>query len=175
MNNVLAIDSSTNSLAFCVMNEKGPVKWGEIFYDGKTVYERLLDARLKTESLSSKLDYKMLAIEKTIKVNSVQTAIKMGYFAGVVMSELLKNNARITEVTPLTWQTYIGNKSLTLVEKKALKKDFPGRSAYWYKEKSRQIRKQRTIDWVYSEYGIKLDSDNVADAFGISYYAQKLI
>ena len=111
-----------------------------------------------------------VVIEAAISVKSVHTGIKMAYVFGAIMGELLKDGIKVVEVHPITWQSYLGNKNFTKIEKQAVKNEFPGKSETWYKGKIREIRKQRTLDFVRT-LGIQVQSDNVADAAGIAWYA----
>ena len=169
-NKVLGIDASTNSIAFCLMHNEKPVKWGEIMFDGSDVYERILDAKRKVKSFKRELDADFVVIEAAISVKSVATGMKMAYVFGAIMGELLSDNMQVVEVHPITWQSYLGNKNFTKAEKDAIKLEFPGKSDNWIKGKIRERRKQRTIDFV-GTLGIKTESDNVADAAGIAWYA----
>ena len=167
---VLGIDASTNSFAFCLMNEEKAVKWGEITFEGADVYERILDAKNKIKSFKHTLDFDFVVIEAAISVRSVHTGIKMAYVFGAIMGELLDDGIKVVEVHPITWQSYIGNKNFTKAEKQAVKNEFPGKSENWYKGKIREIRKQRTLDFART-IGIEVQSDNVSDAAGIAWYA----
>ena len=167
---VLGIDASTNSFAFCLMDEKTPVKWGEINFDGGDVYERILDAKRKIKAFKKELDTDFVVIEAAISVKSVATGMKMAYVFGAIMGELLSDNVEVVEVHPITWQSYLGNKNYTKAEKEAIKIEFPERSDNWIKGKIRERRKQRTVDFVRT-LGVKTESDNVADAAGIAWYA----
>jgi len=167
---VLGIDASTNSIAFCLMSEKKPVKWGEITFEGSDVYERILDAKRKMKAFKNELDTDFVVIEAAISVRSVATGMKMAYVFGAIMGELLSDNVQVVEVHPITWQSYLGNKNFTKAEKQAVKDEFPGKSENWYKAKIRDIRKSRTIDFART-LGINTESDNVADAAGIAWYA----
>jgi predicted nuclease with RNAse H fold len=152
------------------MNEKVPVKWGEITFDGADVYERILDAKRKIRSFKREFDTDFVVIEAAISVKSVATGMKMAYVFGAIMGELLSDNVEVVEVHPITWQSYLGNKNFTKAEKEAIRLEFPGKSDNWIKGKIRERRKQRTIDFV-GNLGIKTESDNVADAAGIAWYA----
>jgi hypothetical protein len=96
--------------------------------------------------------------------------MKMAYVFGAIMGELLRDNVEVVEVHPITWQSYLGNKNFTKAEKEAIQLEFPGKSDNWIKAKIRERRKQRTIDFV-GNLGIKTESDKVADAAGIAWYA----
>jgi hypothetical protein len=152
------------------MDEKTPVKWGEINFDGGDVYERILDAKRKIKAFKNELDTDFVVIEAAISVKSVATGMKMAYVFGAIMGELLSDNVEVVEVHPITWQSYLGNKNYTKVEKEAIKLEFPGKSDNWIKGKIRERRKQRTVDFVRT-LGVKTESDNVADAAGIAWYA----
>jgi len=167
---VLGIDASTNSFAFCLMDNDRAVKWGEVTFEGADVYERILDAKNKIKSFKHTLDFDFVVIEAAISVRSVHTGMKMAYVFGAIMGELLSENVEVVEVHPITWQSYIGNKNYTKAEKDAIKAEFPGKSDNWIKGKIRERRKQRTIDFARN-LGIKTESDNVADAAGIAWYA----
>jgi len=167
---VLGIDASTNSFAFCLMDHKKPIKWGEINFEGDDVYQRILDAKRKIKSFKKELNTDFIVIEAAISVKSVHTGIKMAYVFGAIMGELLSDNVQVHEIHPITWQSYLGNKNFTKAEKQAVKDEFPGKSENWYKAKIREIRKSRTITFA-RDMGIKTESDNVADAAGIAWYA----
>jgi Holliday junction resolvasome RuvABC endonuclease subunit len=167
---VLGIDASTNSFAFCLMDGKTPVKWGEVEFAGANVYERILDAKNKIKAFKHTLDFDFVVIEAAISVKSVHTGIKMAYVFGAIMGELLSEKVEVVEVHPITWQSYLGNKNFTKAEKQKVRDDFPNKSENWYKGKIREIRKSRTIDFART-LGINTENDNVADAAGIAWYA----
>lgn len=169
---VLGIDASTQSIAFCLFDHDKPIYYGEIKFDGADVYERILDAKKKIRALKHKqfsgIDY--VAIEAAVVVKSVNTGIKMAYVFGAIMAELLEDHTKVVEVHPISWQSYIGNKNFTKIEKQAVRDEFPGKSETWYKSKIREIRKGKTLQYM-SDKGIITDSDNVADAAGLAWYA----
>lgn len=170
---VMGIDCSTKSIAFTVFDGETFNKCGEVFFEGATVFDRAYDAHKKTLATFEYLKPDFVAIEAAIMVRSTSVAIKMAYVFGAVIAALLQQGAKVIEVPPISWQSFIGNKNLTKVEKDAIKKEFPGKSTSWYQNKGRLMRKQRTIDFAKREFGIELDSDNVADSLGIAWWAVK--
>mgnify|MGYP003336054702 CR=1 FL=1 len=60
-----------------------------------------------------------------------------------------------------------------LVEK--LRLENPGYADSWYKNKMRNIRKQRTVDYFNNKYSLGLDDFDVADSMGIAYYANEVL
>jgi len=169
---VLGVDASTNTIAFCLMENDKPVKWGEISFTGDNIYDRILDAKRKVRAFVAELDYDFIAIEAAVMVRSAQTGLKMAYVFGAILGELIHDGVTVKEVHPITWQSYIGNKNFTSAEKKAIRDEFPDKSDNWYKGKIRERRKERTIRFVRN-LGINTTNDNVADAAGIAYYAVK--
>jgi hypothetical protein len=152
-----------------LLKDKKVVKYGEINFSGQDVYERILDAKKKVSAIVSEFDSDLVAIEAAVMVRSAHTGIKMAYIFGAIMAEIIKENKRVVEVHPITWQSFIGNKNFTKQEKENLKKQFPGKSESWYKNKIRETRKQKTMNF-FMEHGINTTSDNVADAAGIAWY-----
>ena len=169
---VLGIDASTQSIAFCMFDGERPVYYGEIHFEGADVYERILDAKRKIRALKSEIFRKIdfVAIEAAVVVKSVHVGIKMAYVFGAIMAEILEDHTTVIEIHPVTWQSYIGNKNFTKAEKQAVKDEFPGKSENWYRAKIRDIRKHKTLQYM-SEKGIITESDNVADAAGLAWYA----
>lgn len=169
---VLGIDASTLSIAFCILEDTKPVSYGEITFQGSDVYERMLDAKRKIRSLkeSGFFDVDFVAIEAGVVVRSTHIGIKLAYVFGVIMAELLENNIKVVECHPITWQSFIGNKNYTRVQKQEVRDEFPGKSDTWYKNKIRQNRKAFTLQFMHDK-GIITTSDNVADAAGLAWYA----
>jgi Holliday junction resolvasome RuvABC endonuclease subunit len=170
---VTGLDCSTKSIAFCKMERGVPVHWGEVFLNGADLGERIYDAKVKTASLSDKLRSDAVALEAAIFVQSPDTAISLAYVYGAVLGELLGDNKHVARITPTTWQYEIGNGRFSRQDKEDLMARFPGHAKSWYDTQQRKIRKQRTMDWVFSTYGIRVVSDNVGDAFGLAYYADR--
>ena len=169
---VLGIDSSTGSFAFCLIDEK-PIKWGKIVFNGNNIYEKVIDCRDKMKFIKNEIHPDYICIESAIMVRSQAVAINMAMIVGTLISELAIESNKIITVPPSAWQNYIGNKNLSKEEKASLKNIHPGKTETWYRNKSRDIRKQRTLDYFNEKFSLNLDDNDVGDAFGIAYYAQK--
>ena len=172
---VLGIDASTNSVAFCLMENDKPLKWGKIEFAGADIYEKIYDAKKKMHVMLDELKADYIAVEGAVLVRSPDAVIKLSYVYGVVISELMSTGARVITISPTSWQAYIGNKNPTKAEKEKLKIDNPGYADSWYKNKMRNIRKQRTVDYFNDKYKLSLDDFDVADAFGIAYYSNMVL
>jgi len=76
-NRVLGIDASTNSVAFCLMENDKPLKWGKINFVGQDIYEKIHDAKIKTSSMLEELKSDYIAVEGAILVRSPDAVIKL--------------------------------------------------------------------------------------------------
>jgi Holliday junction resolvasome RuvABC endonuclease subunit len=172
---VLGIDASTNSVAFCLMDNNKPLKWGKIEFTGSDIYEKIYDAKVKMHAMLDELKADYIAIEGAVLVRSPDAVIKLSYVYGVVIAELMSTGAKVITISPTSWQAHIGNKNPTKMEKDKLKFENPGYADSWYKNKMRQIRKQRTVDYFNNKYNLQLDDFDVADAFGIAHYSNTVL
>ena len=172
---VLGIDASTNSIAFCLMENNKPLKWGKINLEGEDIYEKIYDAKNKMATMLDELKSDYIVVEGAILVRSPDAVIKLSYVYGVVIAELMSTGAKVITISPSAWQAYIGNKNPTKDEKSAIKIANPGYADSWYKNKLRNMRKQRTVDYFNNKYGIFLNDFDVADAFGIAHYSNEVL
>jgi Holliday junction resolvasome RuvABC endonuclease subunit len=172
---VLGIDASTNSIAFCLMENDIPLKWGKIELSGSDIYEKIYDAKVKMHAMLNELKADYIAVEGAILVRSPDAVIKLSYVYGVVIAELMSTGASVITISPTAWQAYIGNKNPTKAEKDSLKIANPGYADSWYKNKMRNIRKQRTADYFNERYKLNVVDFDVADSFGIAHYANQVL
>lgn len=172
---VIGIDCSTQSLAYAVFENNKPVTCGEVFFNGSDVYERLNDARRKTQALvdTGVLVGDYVGMEAAIAGKSSQVTIKLSYVYGAVLSVLMQNKMEVETVAPITWQSYIGNPNLKKHEKEKLREDNPDRKDSWYANQGRLLRKARTLAFARQFFKIESGSDNVGDAVGIAYYTSE--
>ena len=172
---VLGIDASTNSIAFCLMENDVPLKWGKLNLEGIDIYEKIYDAKKKMAMMLDELKSDYIVVEGAILVRSPDAVIKLSYVYGVVIAELMSTGASVITISPTSWQAYIGNKNPTKEEKAAIRLKSPGYADSWYKNQIRNMRKQRTVDYFNNKYNLSLDDFDVADSFGIAHYANKVL
>jgi Holliday junction resolvasome RuvABC endonuclease subunit len=172
---VLGIDASTNSIAFCLMENDVPLKWGKINLTGNDIYEKIYDAKRKMGVMLDELKSDYIVVEGAILVRSPDAVIKLSYVYGVVIAELMSTGAKVITISPTAWQAYIGNKNPTKDEKSAVRIKNPGYADSWYKTQLRNMRKQRTVDYFNDKYKLSLEDFDVADSFGIAHYANKVL
>lgn len=165
---VLGIDASTNSVAFCLFDENGPQKWGEIEFKGANVFERLADGQSKVGIALKSLNPDLIIFESAVFIQNKKTVVLLAYAFGAIVGAVMKPGVIVEEIPPITWQNAIGNKPLTKQEKEEFKNNNPDRKKSWYDNEFRKIRKQRTIDWVKREFNIDVPNDNVSDAIAVA-------
>jgi hypothetical protein len=105
-------------------------------------------------------------------MNSPKTAADLALVQGAILgSAAICGITIVGKVSPITWQNYIGNKKISKDEHAMIVARNPGKSLSWYKSFERNLRKQRTIDFVEFEFNKKITDNDVADACGIGYWA----
>jgi Holliday junction resolvasome RuvABC endonuclease subunit len=171
----LGIDASTNSIAFCLLENNVPLKWGKINIEGSDIYEKIYDAKVKMSVMLEELKSDYIAVEGAVLVRSPDAVIKLSYVYGVVIAELMSTGAKVITISPTAWQAHIGNKNPTKDEKSRIRSEHPGYADSWYKNQLRNMRKQRTADYFNKKYGLALSDFDVADSFGIAYYANEVL
>jgi Holliday junction resolvasome RuvABC endonuclease subunit len=172
---VLGIDASTNSIAFCLMENDKPLKWGKIELVGQDIFEKIYDAKKKMNLMLDELKADYIVVEGAILVRSPDAVIKLSYVYGVVIAELMSTGASVITISPSSWQAYIGNKNPTKAEKEAIRIKHPGYADSWYKNQIRNMRKQRTVDYFNNKYDLNIDDFDVADSFGIAHYSNQVL
>lgn len=170
---ILAIDASTSSLAFSLFDSKELVSFGKIKYKGLTTYDKVIDACKKTKAfLDAYENISAIVIEHTVFMNSPKTAADLALVQGALLGAAGMTGVSIVKsVAPITWQNYIGNKKFTKEEKLEVRKQNPGKSESWYKTHERNLRKEKTINYINLQYDRMVDDPDVADAIGIGHYA----
>jgi len=170
---VIGVDASTQSFAYAILDD-GLVEYGKVFFNGTDLAHKLYDGKIKINAIMSRFeDVDYGAIEASVMVRSAQVAIKLAYFDGMIMSELMNTTTHgASFVAPSEWQSFIHNVNWTKQRKSELQTEFPGHTTTWYKNEIRKRRKQYTLDHFNKMYGVNIQDDDVADAVGVAYYAR---
>lgn len=168
---ILAIDASTNSMAFSYFESGKLIKYGKIKFTGADAFYKSGDAAKKCLVFFKMMKADALVIESAIYSNSPKTAMQLSIVQGAIVSSAYVCGIKIIKsITPMQWQNYIGNRLLTKNEKLEIERKFPGKSNSWYKNKQRETRKNKTIDAVASQFNVLVSDDDVADAIGVGWY-----
>jgi len=172
---ICAIDASTNSLAYATFHGGSLKEYGKINFEGKDIYEKVIDAGRKSKGLFEYIvNVDAIVIEHTVFMNSPKTAADLALVQGALLGAAGQSGIRtIGKVSPITWQNFIGNKKISKEEKAIIIARNPGKSESWYKTYERNLRKQRTIDFIEFTYNRKVEDNDVADACGIGHWAIK--
>lgn len=170
---ICAIDASTNSLAYAVFHNGNLKEYGKINFDGKDIYAKVGDAAVKTRLYFDKyINVDAIVIEHTVFMNSPKTAADLALVQGALLGAAAMGGIKhVGKVSPITWQNYIGNKKISKEERAMIVAKNPGKSESWYKTFERNLRKQRTIDFIQFEYNKVIDDNDCADACGIGHWA----
>jgi Holliday junction resolvasome RuvABC endonuclease subunit len=170
---ICAIDASTNSLAYAVFDEGYLKEVGKINFNGNDIYQKVGDAGKKTKAyFETVMKADAIVIEHTVFMNSPKTAADLALVQGAILgSAAICGITMVGKVSPITWQNYIGNKKISKDEHAMIVAKNPGKSESWYKSFERNLRKQRTIDFIEFELDKKITDNDVADACGIGFWA----
>lgn len=172
---ICSIDASTNSLAYATFHDGHLKECGKIKFDGKDIYEKVIDAGRKSKALFDHIvNVDAIVIEHTVFMNSPKTAADLALVQGALLGAAGQAGIRtIGKVSPITWQNFIGNKKISKDEKLFIKSQNPGKSDSWLKTYERELRKQRTINFINIQYDKTITDNDVADACGIGHWAIK--
>jgi Holliday junction resolvasome RuvABC endonuclease subunit len=174
---ICAIDASTNSLAFAIFDtqQKTLESVGKITFKGKDTYEKVMDAGQKVKAfLDMYGGFEAIVIEHTVFMNSPKTAADLALVQGAILGSAGQTGTKVIgKVAPITWQNFIGNKKISKDEKLFIKSQNPGKSDSWLKTHERELRKQRTINFININYDRTITDNDVADACGIGHWALK--
>jgi Holliday junction resolvasome RuvABC endonuclease subunit len=174
---ICAIDASTNSLAFAIFDtqQKTLESVGKITFKGKDTYEKVMDAGQKVKAfLDMYGGFEAIVIEHTVFMNSPKTAADLALVQGAILGSAGQTGTKVIgKVAPITWQNFIGNKKISKDEKLFIKAQNPGKSESWLKTHERELRKQRTINFININYDRTITDNDVADACGIGHWALK--
>ena len=174
---ICAIDASTNSLAFALFDtqQKALGTVGKINFEGSNTYEKVMDAGKKVKAFLDMFEgFEAIVIEHTVFMNSPKTAADLALVQGAILGAAGQSGTKVIgRVAPITWQNFIGNKKISKDEKLYIKSQNPGKSDSWLKSYERDLRKQRTINFINIQYDRNIIDNDVADACGIGHWSIK--
>jgi len=172
---ICAIDASTGSLAYATFHGGHLNEFGKINFEGKDIYEKVIDAGRKAKGFFDHIvNVDAIVIEHTVFMNSPKTAADLALVQGALLGAAGQSGIRVIgKVSPITWQNFIGNKKISKDEKLFIRSQNPGKSESWYKTYERDLRKQRTINFINMQYDKTITDNDVADACGIGHWALK--
>jgi len=171
MNDFVAIDSSSKSIAFAYFVDDQLYKYGKINFRGKDITARLRDAARKTQGLFVAIPVSRVVIESSFYSANPSTATNLALCQGAILgAAAVQGTNKFAKVVPANWQRNLGNPPWTKEQKLELQQKFPDRSKGWYSGEVRKRRKEKTIELINARYGIGVGDDDVADAIGVGSY-----
>lgn len=168
---ILAIDASTNSMAFSYFENGRLIKYGKIRFNGSDALYKAGDACKKAIQFFNKVNADIVILESAIYSNSPKTAMQLSLVQGAIIAAAqVAGIKKVTTVAPMQWQNFVGTRLLTASEKQDIVRKNPGKSKSWYKGKERETRKNKTIESVNKNFNLNVSDDDVADAIGIGWF-----
>lgn len=168
---IIAVDASTNSLAFSLFHSGRLVQYGKIRFNGTDAIYKAGDACKKSIAFFKNFEADAIVFESAIYSNSPKTAMQLSLVQGAIIAAAQVAGIKVVKtITPMQWQNYIGTRLLTANEKQDIVRKNPDKSKSWYKTKERETRKNKTINSVNKNFGTSVSDDDVADAIGIGWY-----
>lgn len=168
----VAIDASTNNIAYAVFKNKELVVYDKVKFTGTNVFQKISSAVIEVHNVFKYLNVQALVIERAVFINSPKTMSELSMVQGAILAGAALAGVKIFKGTnPIAWQTFIGNGKLTKDAKLLMRSKNPGKSESWYKNFEREQRKQKTISFVNINYDINIDDNDIADAIGIGHYS----
>lgn len=167
----MGIDANTNKMSWAIVTDGSLEAYGEVYFREVSFNGKLKMARKQLEDILpifGTLDY--IGFEKAVRVNSIDTMIKLAEMFGVVKSTLLDLDAKLVEITPVSWQTHIGNPLLRADAKRELVEKHPELKTKSQRDTFiRKYRKNKTLEYVEKKTGVKMPNDDLGDATGIAF------
>jgi Holliday junction resolvasome RuvABC endonuclease subunit len=171
-NRIVSIDASTNNIAYAIFEGDNLVRSGKAQFVGTDVFKKISSAVQIVNEVVREMNVDALVIERAVFINSPKTMSELSMVQGAIIAGASLAGVKIFKGTnPVAWQSFIGNKVLTKAEKLEIVSRYPGKSKSYYKAAERDLRKQRTINFVNINYDLSIDDNDIADAIGIGHYS----
>lgn len=174
---ILAIDSSTKSLAASIFERSGEhltlIAVFKISYDEESMSDKFVRINNFLPVIFQKYGpIDNVAIEQTIYIQSPQTSRLLSYIVGHIWGKCIEYCDNVTDVTIAKWKSYIGYKNVTKKEIQAWEKEFGKKEA---NKIAKSERKQRTIKIMHEKIPetSSIDDNDIMDAIAIGYWAIK--
>ena len=171
-NRIVSIDASTNNIAYAIFEGNDLVSSGKALFTGTDVFKKIASAVDIVHTVVKEMNVDALIIERAVFINSPKTMSELSMVQGAIIAGASLAGVKVFKGTnPVAWQSFIGNKVLTKMEKLDIVATHPGKSKSYYKSLERDIRKQRTINFVNINYDLDVSDNDIADAIGIGHYS----
>lgn len=171
-NRLIAIDPSSNSLAWCVVdlniNKFDIVSTGKIeFKDKKEVSSKLAVIRSGLLDVWEDYSFRQAAIEQSVYIQNFQSSRIISYIIGYSWGVLDEYCDSVTDINPLIWKNRIGYKNVSKEDKKKIETEHGSKGLQRRLTQERKDRVKRIID---DFCGQSTEDDDVNDAIGIALW-----
>jgi len=171
-NRIVSIDASTSNIAYAIFDGQDLVRSGKAEFSGTNIYKKISSAVEIVYEVVKQMNVDALVIERAVFINSPKTMSELSMVQGAILAGASLAGVKIFKGTnPVAWQSFIGNKVLTKMEKLDIVSRYPEKSKSYYKVVERDIRKKRTINFVNINYDLSIEDNDIADAIGIGHYS----
>lgn len=169
---LIAIDPSSHSLAWCVVDLKhnsiNIVATGKIdFKDKKEVSAKFKEIRSGLQKIWEEYQYKDATIEQSVYIQNFQSSRIISYIIGYSWGTLDEYCHTVCDVSPLVWKNKIGYKNLNKVDKHKIEQQYGQKGI---QKRLTQERKDRVKKIVESKIGQSTDDEDINDAIGIALW-----
>lgn len=171
---VMGIDSSSKSVAYCVMEVDGEdwtvVDYGKIVLPPQSMSHKLKKINESLPAVFEANDIDAVVIEQTIYIQSPQTSRILSYIVGALFISCLQHCKTVTDVQIMKWKNFIGYKNVTKTEIADWTRDIGKKEA---KKKAAVERKARTERIVKDTFpGLSdVDDNDIMDSVGVAMWA----
>ena len=167
---IMAIDPSTNSLAFAVMEYGTLLAWGKIDLPKGTIIKKLGTINRMVPVILDTYIPDYFVIEQSIYIQNANTTRTLAYINGCVLSQVVQHGTKhIDDVKPLVWKPGIGYKNVSAKEKQIWKDQLGAKEAQKKASFERKERIKRIIDEKIP--GHNCNDNDIIDAIGIGLWA----
>jgi len=175
-NRLIAIDPSSNSLAWCVVdldiNKFDIVSTGKIeFKDKKEVSSKLAVIRSGLLDVWEDYSFRQAAIEQSVYIQNFQSSRIISYIIGYSWGVLDEYCYTVCDINPLIWKNRIGYKNVSKDDKKSIEAEF---GAKGIQKRLTQERKDRVKRIIEKQIDFSTEDEDINDALGIAlwYYIE---
>lgn len=168
----ISLDISTKFIAYALWNDNQLIEYGKLYSDGiGDIAIGSMATRVIQKFYNTTID--TVVYESAFLGTNVNVVKQLSKTIGSIIGAFYELGVRrFIAIPPITWQTGIGVGKSTQKDKDYLKKKYPNKSISWLKNKDRENRKQKVIDFVNGMYNktFVLADNDIADAIGIGHY-----
>lgn len=165
---VLGIDPSSNSIAFTLVEDGRPTKWGKMIFFRKSTMgaKMVMLSHLLDEIIKFTGEPTHVVIEEMIFVQNPQASRVLSYIAGAIQYDLVNRGIEVECVPPMVWKNWHGHTKVT----KALIA-----ANGWNKKQADHFRKSQIQDKIADEWDwFRYSDSDVADSCGIALWGAEV-